>query len=100
MGHSQFERLPVSMQRRERLLQEQITEITEGIQELKAAGAEKFTVKQLERTKKSLTARLEKLQSSPRDDVISFEQLGIDRLFIDEAHSYKNCAKRCATSSC
>ena len=90
MGHSQFERLPVSMQRRERLLQEQITEITEGIQELKAAGAEKFTVKQLERTKKSLTARLEKLQSSPRDDVISFEQLGIDRLFIDEAHSYKN----------
>ena len=91
MGHSQFERLPVSYERRERLLQDQIEEIEEGIREMEDSGAEKFSVKQLERTKRSLEARLEKLHSAPKDDVVTFEQLGVDRLFVDEAHSYKNC---------
>ena len=101
MGHSQFERLPVSYERREQLLQDQILEIEQGIEELEDSGAEKFSVKQLERTKRSLEARLEKLNSTGRkDSSVTFEQLGVDRLFIDEAHSYKNCAKRCATSSC
>ena len=97
MGHSQFEKIPISRERQERLLQEQIDEITEGIAEVKYSGGERFTVKQLERTKKSLEARLEKLQAESRkDDVVTFEQLGVDRLFVDEAHNYKNRAKRCA----
>lgn len=91
MGHSQFERLPVSYERRERLLQDQIEEIEEGIREMEDSDAEKFSIKQLERTKRSLEARLEKLHSAPKDDVVTFEQLGVDRLFVDEAHSYKNC---------
>ena len=91
MGHSQFEKIPISRERQERLLQEQIDEITEGIAEVKYSGGERFTVKQLERTKKSLEARLEKLQAESRkDDVVTFEQLGVDRLFVDEAHNYKN----------
>lgn len=91
MGHSQFEKIPISRERQERLLQEQIDEITEGIAEVKYSGGERFTVKQLERTKKSLEARLEKLQDESRkDDVVTFEQLGVDRLFVDEAHNYKN----------
>ncbi|VYU67371.1 Uncharacterised protein [Flavonifractor plautii] len=91
MGHSQFERLPVSMERRERLIQEQIAEIEDGIAELEASGAERYTIKQLERMKKSLTVRLEKLHTTARkDSVVTFEQLGVDRLFVDEAHSYKN----------
>ena len=91
MGHSQFEKIPISRERQERLLNEQIDEITEGIAEVQASGGERFTVKQLERTKKSLEARLEKLQAEGRkDDVVTFEQLGVDRLFVDEAHSYKN----------
>ena len=91
IGHSQFERIPISRERQERLLQEQIDEITEGIAEVKYSGGERFTVKQLERTKKSLEARLEKLQAEGRkDDVVTFEQLGVDRLFVDEAHNYKN----------
>ena len=91
MGHSQFEKIPISRERQERLLQEQIDEITEGIAEVKYSGGERFTVKQLERTKKSLEARLEKLQAEGRkDDVVTFEQLGVDRLFVDEAHNYKN----------
>jgi len=91
MGHSQFERIPISQERQERLLQEQIDEITDGIAEVKSSGGERFTVKQLERTKKSLEARLEKLQAEGRkDDVVTFEQLGVDRLFVDEAHNYKN----------
>ena len=91
MGHSQFERLPVSWERRERLLHDQIAEIEEGIEELRASGAERVSIKQLERTKKSLQARLEKLNSTRRkDNVVTFEQLGVDRLFVDEAHSYKN----------
>ena len=97
IGHSQFERIPISRERQERLLQEQIDEITEGIAEVKYSGGERFTVKQLERTKNSLEARLEKLQAEGRkDDVVTFEQLGVDRLFVDEAHNYKNRAKRCA----
>ena len=91
MGHSQFEKIPISKERQERLLHERIWEITEGISEVESSGGERFTVKQLERTKKSLEARLEKLQAEDRkDDVVTFEQLGVDRLFVDEAHNYKN----------
>ena len=91
MGHSQFEKIPISKERQEQLLQEQIWEITEGISEVEASGGERFTVKQLERTRKSLEARLEKLLAEDRkDDVVTFEQLGVDRLFVDEAHNYKN----------
>ena len=91
IGHSQFERIPISRERQERLLREQIDEITDGIEEVQASGGERFTVKQLERTKKSLEARLEKLQAEGRkDDVVTFEQMGVDRLFVDEAHNYKN----------
>ena len=89
----------MSKERQEQLLQSQIDEITEGIEELESSNAERFTIKQLERTKKSLEVRLGKLQDDTRkDDVITFEQLGVDRLYVDEAHSFKNCAKRCATS--
>ena len=91
IGHSQFERIPISQERQERLLLEQIAEIGEGLEELKASRAERFTIKSLERTKKSLETRLQKLQDSTRkDDVITFEQLGVDRLYVDEAHNYKN----------
>jgi len=91
IGHSQFERIPVSEERQERLLQEQIAEIEDGISELKASRAERFTIKSLERTKKSLETRLKKLQDTDsKDDVITFEQLGVDRLYVDEAHNYKN----------
>ena len=91
IGHSQFEKIPVSRERQERLLYEQIDEITDGIEELKAANAERFTIKQLEKTRKNLEAKLEKLQDSTRkDDVVTFEQLGVDRLYVDEAHSFKN----------
>ncbi|KUO71677.1 MAG: hypothetical protein APF81_22835 [Desulfosporosinus sp. BRH_c37] len=91
MGHSQFERIPISTERQERLLHEQIDEITEGIDELKRNHGERFTIKQLERTRKSLEARLEKLNKTDRkDDVVTFEQLGVDRLYVDEAHSFKN----------
>ena len=91
IGHSQFERIPVSLERQERLLQEQIDEITNGIQELKSTRGEQFSIKQLERTKKQLEGRLRKLQAQERkDDVVTFEQLGVDRLFVDEAHAFKN----------
>ena len=91
IGHSQFERIPVSQERQERLLQEQIAEIEDGLAELKASRAERFTIKSLERTKKGLETRLKKLQDTTRkDDVITFEQLGVDRLYVDEAHSFKN----------
>ncbi len=97
IGHSQFERIPVSQERQEKLLQEQIAEVEEGLEELKASRAERFTIKSLERTKKSLETRLKKLQDTTRkDDVITFEQLGVDRLYVDEAHAFKNRAKRCA----
>ena len=91
IGHSQFEKIPISRERQERLLNEQIEEITDGIAEVKYSGGERFTVKQLERTKKSLETRLEKLQAEERkDDVVTFEQLGVDRLFVDESHAFKN----------
>ena len=91
IGHSQFERIPVSRERKERLLQEQIWEIEDGISELKASRAERFTIKELERTKKNLEAKLQKLHDAARkDDVVTFEQLGVDRLYVDEAHSFKN----------
>ena len=81
----------MSQERQERLLQEQIAEIEDGLDELRSSGAERFTIKSLERTKKSLETKLKKLQDSTRkDDVVTFEQLGVDRLFVDEAHSYKN----------
>ena len=97
IGHSQFERIPVSQERQEQLIYDQIDEIEQGLEELKASRAERFTIKSLERTKKSLEARLKKLQDSDRkDDVITFEQLGVDRLYVDEAHAFKNRAKRCA----
>ena len=91
MGHSQFERIPISPERQERLLHQQIEEITDGIQDTKLAGGNSFTIKSLERTKKGLEARLKKLQASDRkDDVIYFEQLGVDRMFVDESDNYKN----------
>ena len=91
MGHSQFEKIPVSQERQERLLQEQIDEIEEGISELKASRAERFTIKQMERTRRQLEAKLKRLNDTERkDDVIPFEQLGIDRLYVDEAQNYKN----------
>ena len=91
IGHSQFERIPISAERQERLLYDQINEITAGIAEVEASNGERFTVKQLERTRKGLEARLEKLQAAGRkDDVITFEQLGVDRMFVDESDNYKN----------
>jgi N12 class adenine-specific DNA methylase/adenine-specific DNA methylase len=91
MGHSQFEKIPVSQERQKRLIQEQIWEIENGLEELKDSGAEQFTIKQLERTKKGLESRLKRLNDNSRkDDVVTFEQLGVDRLFVDEAHNYKN----------
>ena len=90
IGHSQFERIPISQERQERLLQSEIEEITEGINQLKRSSGERFSIKSMEKTKKSLEARLKKLLDSPKDDVVTFEELGVDRLFVDEAHSYKN----------
>lgn len=91
IGHSQFERIPLSIERQEATLREQISDITYSISTLKSERAESFTIKQMERMKKSLTAKLEKLQSGKkRDDVVTFEELGVDRLFIDESHEYKN----------
>ena len=91
IGHSQFERIPVSRERQERMLQEQIYEIEDGLMELRANNAERFTIKSLEKTKKSLEVKLKKLQDTSRkDDVITFEQLGVDRLYVDEAHAFKN----------
>ena len=91
IGHSQFEKIPISKQRQEQLLQDQIAEISMGISELKESGGEKFSVKELERTKRGLESRLEKLRADDKkDDVVTFEQLGVDRMFVDEAHNYKN----------
>ncbi|WP_154653095.1 SNF2-related protein [Faecalispora sporosphaeroides] len=91
IGHTQFEKIPISPERQKQLLQDQIFEITEGISEVQASGGEQFTIKQLERTRKGLEARLQKLQADNRkDDVISFEQLGCDRMFVDESDNYKN----------
>ncbi len=96
IGHSQFERIPVSQERQERLLRSEIEDITEGINQLRRSSGERFSIKSMEKTKKSLEAKLKKLLDSPKDDVVTFEELGVDRLFVDEAHSYKNRARRCA----
>ena len=97
IGHSQFEKIPLSAERQERLIQEQMDEIEEAIEEAKAQVGEHFTVKQLEKLRKSLKQKLKKMQGADRkDDVVTFEQLGVDRLFVDESQNYKNCAKRCA----
>ncbi|WP_230632827.1 DEAD/DEAH box helicase family protein [Paenibacillus athensensis] len=91
IGHSQFEKIPISAERQRQQLYEQISEITSGIRELKEAKGERYAIKQLERTKKTLQVKLEKLNDKSRkDDVVTFEELGIDRLFVDEADSYKN----------
>ena len=91
LGHSQLEKIPLSKERQERLLQEQIVEITAGIEELKNNNGERFTIKQMEKSKKSLEVRLGKLtDDSRKDDVVTFEQLGVDRLFVDESHAFKN----------
>ena len=91
IGQSQFEKIPMSPERQKRMLEEQIDDIEEGILEVKRAKGERFTIKQLEQSKKSLMARLEKLQANHRkDDVVTFEQLGVDRMFVDEADFYKN----------
>ena len=97
IGHSQFERIPLSFERQERIIQEQIYETLAAINELKVHAGENFSIKQMEKTRKTLKTKLEKLRSDERkDDVITFEQLGVDRLFVDESHFYKNRAKRCA----
>ena len=91
IGHSQFERIPLSFERQERIIQEQIDEIQDAISELKYASGERFTVKQMEKSRKNLEQKLEKLRAADRkDDVITFEQLGVDRLFVDESHTFKN----------
>lgn len=91
IGHSQFERIPVSAERQERVLQKQLSEIEEAIQQAAYDRGQTFTVKQLEKTRKSLKLKLEKLRAEDRkDDVVTFEELGVDRLFVDEAHAYKN----------
>ncbi|MPY19882.1 helicase-related protein [Paenibacillus glucanolyticus] len=91
IGHSQFEKIPISMERQRQQLEEQIYEITGGIRELKEAKGERYAIKQLEKTKKTLQIKLEKLNDTSRkDDVVTFEELGVDRLFVDEADSYKN----------
>ncbi len=93
IGHSQFEKIPVSAERQRYLLEQQRREVLDGIAELKANHGERFSIKQMERTKKSIDAKLEKLNDQSRkDDVVTFEELGIDRIFIDEAHYYKNLA--------
>ena len=91
IGHSQFEKIPMSAERQRAILERQIEEILEGIEQAKSQKAERYTVKQMERTRKSLEAKLEKLNDQSRkDDVVTFEQLGVDRLFVDESHYFKN----------
>ena len=91
IGHSQFEKIPMSVERQKTILQEQINDITNGIAEEKANKGEYYTIKQLEKTKRSLETKLEKLNKQERkDDVVTFEELGVDKLFVDEAHNYKN----------
>ena len=91
IGHSQFERIPLSFERQERIIQEQIYETLAAINELKVHAGENFSIKQMEKTRKTLETKLEKLRADSRkDDVITFEQLGVDRLFVDESHFYKN----------
>lgn len=91
IGHSMFEKIPVSIERQRRMIEQQIESITQGIQDLNKENSARYSVKQLEKTKKSLKKRLEKLNNDERkDDVIYFEELGVDRIFVDESHNYKN----------
>lgn len=97
IGHSQFEKIPMSIERQRAILEQQLEELTDGIMDLKRNRGENFSIKQLEKSKKSVKQKLEKLNDQSRkDDVVTFEELGVDRLFIDESHYYKNRAKRCA----
>ena len=97
IGHSQFEKIPMSVERQLAILKRQIDEIMMGISEAKREKAENFTIKQMEKTKKGLQAKIDKLNDQSRkDDVVTFEELGVDRIFIDESHYFKNRAKRCA----
>lgn len=96
IGHSQFEKIQMSVERQREQLQRQLDDIERGIEEVQKSRGEQFTVKQLMKTRKGIEAKLKKLNDTKRKDtVIDFEQLGVDRLFIDESHFYKNCAKRC-----
>ena len=96
IGHSQFEKIPMSIERQRAILEQQLEEVIDGIADLKRNRGDNFSVKQMEKTKKSLKLKLEKLNDQSRkDDVVTFEELGVDRLFIDESHFYKNRAKRC-----
>ncbi len=91
IGHSQFEKIPMSIERQRYLIQEQINQVLQSIEDAKRDKAENFTVKQMEKARKQLEIKLEKLNNNTRkDDVITFEQLGVDKLFVDEAHAYKN----------
>ncbi len=96
IGHSQLGKIPVSKERQVMTIQTQIDDILQGIEELKKSEGSKFQIKAMERTRKSLQKQLDKLEKANQDDTLTFEQLGIDRLFIDEAHEFKNRAKRCA----
>ena len=98
IGHTQFEKIPLSKERQIAMLEDQIADITFSIEEAAHQAGQNYTIKQLEKTKKSLQARMKKLNDQTRkDDVVTFEQLGVDRLFVDESHSFKNRAKRCRT---
>lgn len=91
IGHSQFEKIPMSLERQRAILQTQLDEIIDGISEAKRENAERFTIKQMEKSKRSIKLKLDKLNDQTRkDDVVTFEELGVDRLFVDEAHSFKN----------
>lgn len=93
IGHSQFEKIPMSLERQRAILQQQLDEVLDGISELKKNRGDNFSIKQLERTKKTVKQKLDKLNDQSRkDDVVTFEELGVDRIFIDEAHYYKNLA--------
>ncbi len=91
IGHSQFEKIPMSIERQRAILEQQLEEITGGIAELKRNRGENFSIKQLEKSKKSIRQKLDKLNDqTKKDDVVTFEELGVDRLFVDESHYYKN----------
>ena len=93
IGHSQLEKIPMSIERQRAILEEQLQEVMDGISDLKQSRGDNFSIKQMERTKKGLKAKLDKLNDQSRkDDVVTFEELGVDRLFVDEAHNYKNLA--------
>ena len=98
IGHSQFEKIPLSTERQIAIIERQIDEIEAAIALAKAERGERYTIKEMEKSRKSLIAKLDKLNDTTRkDNVVTFEQLGVDRLFVDESHNYKNRAKRCRT---